>query len=391
MEALRPMPHSADPHPSGPRLETLAVHAGLAPDPVTGAVAPPVHLSTTFARTPDAATIGDFIYSRDDNPTRRALEECLRALEGGAAAACFGSGSAATMSVLQSLRPGDHVLAPLDAYYGTAELLRALFTPWGLDVTFVDMTDLDAVRAAGRASTRLVWIETPSNPLIRVTDIAALARLAHDVGAVAAVDNTWTTAFLQRPLELGADLVMYSSTKYLGGHSDVMGGAIIAAAHDERLDRIRKIQRTGGAVPSPFDCWLIHRGIRSLSARIRVHCANARAVAEYLASHPAVEAVHWPGLPTHPQHGVARAQMRDYGGMLSMEVRGGRAGALGVLSRVRLFTRATSLGGPESLMEHRASVAGPSSRAPAGLLRLSIGLEHPDDLIADLQHALQSA
>jgi cystathionine gamma-synthase len=391
MEVLRPMSATADTLPSGAHLETVAVHAGLAPDPVTGAVTPPIHLSTTFARTPDAATIGDFVYIRDDNPGRRGLEECLRALEGGAAAACFASGSAATMSVLQSLRPGDHVVAPLDSYYGTAELLRALFTPWGLDATFVDMTDLDAVRDALRPNTRLVWIETPSNPLIRVADIAAIARLAHDAGAVAAVDNTWTTAFLQRPLELGADLVMYSSTKYLGGHTDVMGGAIIAAARDERCERIRKIQRTGGAVPSPFDCWLIHRGIRTLSARIRVHCANARAVATHLASHPAVEVVHWPGLPSHPQHAVARAQMRDYGGMVSAEVRGGRDGALGVLSRVRLFTRATSVGGPESLIEHRASVEGPGSRAPAGLLRLSVGLEHPDDLVADLDQALKPA
>ena len=380
----------ADPH-STHRIETVAVHAGAAPDPVTGAVAPPIHLSTTFARTPDAATIGDFVYIRDDNPTRRALEDCLRALEQGAGCACFGSGSAATMSVMQTLRPGEHALAPLDAYYGTAELLRSLFTPWGLDVSFVDMTDLEHVRAALRPNTRLVWIETPSNPLIRVSDIAALSQLAHDAGAIAVVDNTWTTSLIQRPLELGADLVMYSTTKYLGGHSDVMGGAIISGALDERFERIRKIQRTGGAIPSPFDCWLIHRGIRSLPARMRIHCENARAVATYLASHARVEVVHWPGLVTHPQHAVARAQMRDFGGMMSMEVSGGRAGALGVLSRVQLFTRATSLGGPESLIEHRASVEGPSTRAPQGLLRLSIGLEHPDDLIADLEQALAGA
>lgn len=382
--------HPADPR-STPRVETLAVHAGTAPDPVTGAVTPPIHLSTTFARTPDAALIGDFVYIRDDNPTRRSLEECLLALEQGAGCACFASGLAATMSVIQTLHPGDHALAPLDAYYGTGALLRSIFVPWGLDVSFVDMTDLDAVRAALRPKTRLVWIETPSNPLIRVSDIAALARIAHDAGAIAVVDNTWTTSLLQRPLELGADLVMYSTTKYLGGHTDVMGGAIISATSDDRFDRIRKIQQTGGAIPSPFDCWLIMRGIRSLPARMRVHCENARAVASFLTAHPRVDVVHWPGLATHPQHAVARTQMRDFGGMMSVEVRGGRDGALGVLSRVQLFTRATSLGGPESLIEHRASVEGPDTRAPQGLLRLSIGLEHPDDLIGDLDQALARA
>ncbi|HJU89490.1 MAG TPA: aminotransferase class V-fold PLP-dependent enzyme [Gemmatimonadaceae bacterium] len=383
-------PRPADPRPMH-HIDTLAVHAGIAPDRATGAITQPIHLSTTFARTPDAIPIGEFTYIRDDNPTRRELEECLRTLEQGAACAAFASGSAATMSVVQTLRPGDHAIAPLDAYYGTADLLRSLFVPWSLDVSFVDMTDIETVRGALRPNTRLVWIETPSNPLIRVVDIAALARVAHAAGAFVVVDNTWTTSMLQRPLDLGADFVMYSTTKYLGGHSDVMGGAIIAGAEDERFERIRKIQRTGGAIPSPFDCWLVRRGIRSLPARMRVHCANAHAVATHLSSHPRVETVHWPGLPAHPQHAIARAQMRDFGGMMSIEVAGGRAGALGVLSRVQLFTRATSLGGPESLIEHRASVEGPSTRAPEGLLRLSIGLEHPDDLISDLDQALGRA
>jgi cystathionine gamma-synthase len=372
---------------SSRHLETLAVHAGAVPDPTTGAVAPPLHLSTTFARSSDNALIGSFSYIRNDNPTRRALEDCLGALEGGAACAAFASGSAATTAVLQTLRPGDHVIAPLDAYYGTGELLTSIFTPWGLRVSLVDMTDLAQVRAALRPETRLLWIETPSNPLIRVVDIAALAALAREAGAFSVVDNTWATPLLQRPLELGVDLVMHSTTKYLGGHTDVMGGALVSSADDERFERIRKIQQTAGAVPSPFDCWLVLRGIRSLPARMRMHCAGARAVAEHLAAHSGVTVVHWPGLPSHPQHAVARAQMRDFGGMLSIEVAGGRAGALRLLERLRLFTRATSLGGAESLIEHRASVEGPATRAPESLLRLSVGLEHPDDLIADLEDA----
>ncbi len=371
------------------RFDTLAVHAGHAPDPATGAVAAPIQLSTTFEREPDGSFRGGFIYSRDDNPNRRALEQCLAALEGGAAAAAFASGLAATLAILQSLAPGDHVLAPSDAYYGTAKLLREVLGPWGLAHDFVNMGDLDAVRRALRKETKLVWVETPSNPLLTITDIARVAELAHGAGARLACDNTWATPALTRPIELGADLVMHSTTKYLGGHGDVLGGAVVAAADDDFFARVRTMQRTGGAVASPFDCWLVLRGAATLPWRMRAHCANARRVAEYLAAHPKVERVHYPGLSSHPRHAVARAQMRDFGGMLSVQVRGGREDAMRVAARVRVFTRATSLGGVESLIEHRASVEGPATRTPENLLRISIGLENADDLVEDLAQALE--
>ncbi|MDQ3698325.1 MAG: PLP-dependent transferase [Gemmatimonadota bacterium] len=371
-----------------PHLETLAVHAGIAPDAATGAVVPPIYLSTTFERGPDGGYPHGFSYARAGNPNRTALEAALCALEGGAAAAAFSSGSAATMSILQTLAPGDHVIAPIDAYHGTPKLLRELFAPWGLEASFVDMRDLAAVAAAVRPRTRLVWVETPSNPLLAITDIAAAADIAHDAGALLACDNTWATPVGQRPLALGADLAMHASTKYLGGHSDVMGGAIVARADDETFARIRLVQAAGGAVPSPFDCWLVLRGIRTLPYRMRGHAANAVAVAEFLRTHYAVESVHYPGIPSHPGHDVAARQMALFGGMVSFQVRGGRARAMAVAANARLFTRATSLGGVESLIEHRASVEPPGSRTPESLLRLSIGLEHPDDLIADLDAAL---
>lgn len=370
--------------------ETLAVHAGRAVDAATGAVTPPIHLSTTFERAPDGEFPHGFLYTRYANPTRAALEECLAALEGGAAAAAFSSGSAATMTLAQCLAPGDHIVAPADAYAGTSKLFRELFAPWGLGVSFVDMTDLDAVRASLSPQTRLVWIETPSNPTLRITDIAAVAELAHAAGALVACDNTWATPLGQRPFELGADLVMHSTTKYLGGHSDVLGGAVVARERSPFWERLAGIQLMGGAVPSPFECWLVLRGIQSLPYRMRGHTANAGAVAAFLAEHPLVEAVHYPGLPGHPGHAIAAGQMRQFGGMLSFQVRGGAAEALGVAARVKLWTRATSLGGPESLIEHRQSVEGPHTRTPANLLRLSVGLEHPDDLIADLEQALRA-
>jgi cystathionine gamma-synthase len=370
------------------RIETLAVHAGHAPDPATGAVSPPIYLSTTFAREPDGSLHQGFLYSRTDNPARRGLETALAQLEGGAAALAFASGMAATAALFQTLAPGDHVVAPSDAYYATGKLLREVMHSWGLASSFVDMTDLDAVARAVTSRTRLIWIETPSNPVLAVSDIAAVAGIARAAGARLACDNTWATPLLQRPLELGADLVMHSTTKYLGGHSDVTGGALVLAREDELLARLRAVQTLAGGVPSPFDCWLVHRGIRTLPYRMRGHCDNAEAVARYLAADPRVEAVHYPGLEADPGHRVARRQMGRFGGMVSFEARGGAASALLVVSRVRLFTRATSLGGSESLIEHRASVEGPESRTPPGLLRLSIGLEHPDDLIEDLDRAL---
>lgn len=373
---------------TSPHVETVAIHADHVTDRATGAVTPPLHLSTTFERTPDGTYPAGHMYTRVSNPNRAALERLLAALEGGAEALAFASGSAATMTIFQALDPGDHVIAPLDVYHGTANLLRDTFARWGLAFSFVDMTDLEQVRHAVQPQTRLIWVETPSNPLLKIVDIAALASLAHNAGARCAVDNTWATPVLQRPLDLGADLVMHSTTKYLGGHSDLLGGAVITRAADDLAMRMRTLQQTGGAVPSPFDCWLQVRGIRTLAYRMRGHCANARQIASYLNAHPHVERVHYPGLPDHPGHAIAARQMADFGGMLSVQVRGGRAEALAFANQLRLFTQATSLGGPESLVEHRASVEGPHTRAPENLLRMSIGLEHPDDLVADLQQAL---
>jgi cystathionine gamma-synthase len=367
------------------KLETRAVHAGKSGDPATGALAAPIQPSTTFERDPDGSYPRGYLYVRNSNPNREALESCLADLEGGAAAAAFASGMAAVAAILQALKPGDHVVAPADVYHGTARLIR---DPWGLEVAFVDMTSLPAVAAALRPATRLLWIETPSNPMLRVTDVSGVVELARRAGALVACDNTFATPVLQRPLELGADLAMHSSTKYLGGHSDVMGGAVVAKTATGIFERVRRIQVDGGAVPAPFDCWLLSRSIRTLPLRVRAHSEHAVLVARFLAQHRRVEAVHYPGLAAHPGHAVAARQMKGFGGVLSFQVAGGRDIALGVAAKVRLFTRATSFGGVESLIEHRASIEGPESRTPENLLRLSIGLEHPDDLIEDLAQAL---
>jgi cystathionine gamma-synthase len=373
------------------RFETLAVHAGHHVDAATGAVTPPIHLSTTFERAADGSYPHGWIYSRNHNPNRDGLEAALAALEGGAAGAAFSSGLAAVTAVIQGLAPGDHVVAPGDIYHGTANVLKHLFAKWRVDATFVDMTSVDAVTAALRPQTRLVWIETPSNPLLRCVDIEATAALAHRAGARAVCDNTFASPALQSPLALGCDLVMHATTKYLGGRSDVLGGAIVTRADDAAFADIRTAQLYGGAVPSPFDCWLVMRSLPTLPARMQAHCTNARRVAEFLQSHPRVAAVHYPGLETSPFHALARRQMRDFGGMLSFEVQGGKDPAMAVAAAVEIFTRATSLGGVESLIEHRASIEGPESRTPQGLLRVSIGLEHPDDLIDDLAQALARA
>ena len=370
-------------------METLAVHAGRRPDPATGAVMPPIHLSTTFERAADGSYTDGYVYTRSENPNRRALEECLAALEGGETSAAFGSGMAAIAAIFQALGTRDHVIFPDDVYFGTSRLLREVLGPWELDYSVVDMTDLDAVRAALRPQTRLVWVETPSNPLLKITDIAAVAEIAHAGGARCAVDNTWPSPAGQQPLALGADLVMHATTKYLGGHSDLLGGAVVSRENDAFFQRIRLVQTVGGAVPSPFDCWLLMRSIRTLPYRMRAHAENAQRVAEFLADHAAVAVVHYPGLPTHPGHAIAQRQMKLSGGMLSIQVHGGAEEAMAVAARVKLFTRATSLGGIESLIEHRASVEGPHTTTPANLLRISIGLEHPDDLIADLRQALE--
>jgi cystathionine gamma-synthase len=370
------------------QIETIAIHSGRQVDAGSGAVMSPINLSTTFARNTDGSYTDGFVYARSDNPNRRALENCLAALEGGAVALAFASGMAATTAVLQSLQMGDHLLIPGDVYFGTGKVADELFGPWGLTCSVVDMSNLDAVAAALRPNTRLVWVETPSNPLLKISDIAAISALAHDHRAICVVDNTWPSPICQRPLHHGADLVMHSTTKYLGGHSDLTGGALVVREQDALAQRLRTIQQWGGAVPSPFDCWLLRRSISTLPYRMQGHCTNAQRVAEFLASHPAVEMVHYPGLTSHPGHKVAARQMSHFGGMLSIQVYGGAPAARAVANRVTLFTQATSLGGVESLIEHRASVEGPASRTPPHLLRLSIGLEHADDLIADLAQAL---
>jgi cystathionine gamma-synthase len=369
------------------KIETLAVHAGHRIDPSTGAVAPPIHLSTTFERDPDGSYSRGFMYTRNDNPNRKALEEGVASLEGGAVAAAFASGSGATMSIFQALSPGDHVLAHEDAYYGTTRLLREIFLRWGLEADFVDMSDLTAVKKALRPTTKLAWMETPSNPLLKIVDLAAVAQIIHDAGALCACDNTWAP-IIQRPLDLGCDFVMHSTTKYFGGHCDVLGGILVAKKDDELFQRIRSIQYEGGSVPSPFDCWLILRGMRTLPWRVRGHCENAAKIATFLEQHSKVEHVHYPELPKHPGHEIAKKQMSMFGGMLSLEVKGGRDAAMKMANNTKIFTRATSLGGVESLIEHRASIEGAGTKSPEGLLRLSIGLENADDLIEDLDHAL---
>lgn len=371
------------------RIETIAVHAGGAPDEATGAVTPPIYPSTIFERDPDGEYPRGYSYMRKANPTRSALETALTALEGGAAAAAFASGSAATTAVLQTLPRGAHVVAPSDAYYGTRVILDDCIGPSGVDVTYVDIADVDAACAALRPSTRMVWVETPSNPMLKVADIAALAQAAHAAGALCVCDNTLSTPMLSRPFELGADLVVHATTKYLGGHSDVLGGAVIARQNTGTFERIRHLQHALGAVPSPFDCWLVMRGIRTLPYRIRAHCANAMRVADFLDGHDAVEAVHYPGLSGHPGHALASRQMSGFGGLLSFQVKGGAESALAVAARCRVFTRATSFGGPESLIEHRASIEGQGTSVPQNLLRVSAGLEHPDDLTEDLAQALR--
>jgi cystathionine gamma-synthase len=370
------------------RPETLAVHAGAEPDAATGAVAPPIHLSTTFAHGPAGERVAGFEYVREGNPTQDRLEAALAALEGGAGALAFASGMAAISALLDGLPAGAEVLYPQDCYSGLRVLAHEFLPPRGLVARAVDATDPAAVRAALTPATRLLWLETPSNPQLRICDIAALSTLAHDHGVAVACDNTFATPLLQRPLALGADVVMHSTTKYLGGHSDALGGALVFARRDAWFDAVAHRRHLTGGVLAPFNAWLTLRGLRSLPARLAWHCRNARAVAEFLAGHPRVEAVHWPGLATHPNHAIAARQMRDFGGMLSVRIRGGRDAALAVAAKVRLFTNATSLGGCESLIEHRASVEGPNPVSPPNLLRLSVGLEHADDLIDDLRQAL---
>jgi cystathionine gamma-synthase len=373
------------------RPETLAVHAAAEPDPATGAIAPPLHFATTFRHGPAGERIAGYEYQREGNPTQDRLETALAALEGGAAALAFGSGMAAMHALLESLPGGAHVLIPADCYTGLRVLAQEFLPEREIFATAVDMADPAAVRAALRPQTQLLWSETPSNPQLRTADLGALAQIATAHGALLACDNTFATPVLQQPLALGADVVMHSTTKYLGGHSDVMGGALVFARRDGLFDRVAHRRHVTGGILAPFSAWMILRGCRSLPARMAWHCRGAQAVARFLAGHAAVEAVHYPGLESDPGHAVAASQMRDFGGMLSFRVRGGRDATLRVAGALQLIHNATSLGGCESLIEHRASVEGPNPVSPANLLRLSVGLEHPDDLIADLAQALAQA
>lgn len=374
-------------------FETRAVHAGQDPDPVTGAVVPPISLATTFAQDAVGRHRG-YDYSRSGNPTRAALEACLAALEGASHGVAFASGLAATDAVLRTLDPGDHVVIPGDAYGGTYRLLSRVHAPQGITWSAADLSDPATLAGAWPERTRLVWVETPTNPLLSIVDVAATARIAHARGARVVVDNTFATPYLQRPLELGADAVVHSSTKYLGGHSDVVGG-FVATSDDELAQRLRFLQNATGAVPSPFDCYLVLRGVKTLAVRMDRHCENARAVVAMLAAHPRVEQVLYPGLADHPGHAVARAQMRDFGGMVSFRVAGGEPAAVALVERTRLFTLAESLGAVESLIEHparmtHASAAGSALEVDAALVRCSVGIETAGDLVADLRCALDS-
>jgi cystathionine gamma-synthase len=371
------------------KLETLAIQSTLMPDANAGAVVPPIYLSTTFEREADGSYKHDYVYSRADNPNRKLLESSLAALENGAVAVSFASGMAATTALFQSLKSGDHLVVPNDAYYATNVLIAEVFMQWGLTMTKVDMTDFQQIKAAIQPNTKLIWIETPSNPELKITDIEATANLAHKHGAILAVDNTWATPVMQRCLELGADVVMHSTTKYFGGHSDVLSGALIFKEAGALSDKVKNIQRLTGGVPSPFDCWLITRGIKTLPLRVNAQTETAMKLAEYLSQHPQIEAVHYPGLTSHPQHEIAKRQMTGgFGGMLAVQIKGDAKNAMAATGRLKLFTTATSLGGVESLIEHRKSVESPDSPTPNNLLRISVGLENIEDLIEDWRIAL---
>jgi len=371
------------------KIETISVRVGRDIESATGEVAPAVHLSTTYERDIDGEFSRGYDYIRPDNPSRRALEQCIAALEGGAEATAYASGSGASLAVFSLLRPGDHVLAPVESYHGTAKQLRDIVGPMGVSYAFVDMTNTDVVRRALTDKTRLVWLETPSNPMLNLSDVETIADLAHGRGALVCVDNTFATPVWQKPFELGADLVMHSSTKYFGGHSDVMGGAVVARDHGGLSAHLRDYQSTSGNVPSPFDCWLVRRSLTTLACRVHAQTHTAARLAQFLHRHRGIERVFYPGLESHPGHELARKQMSGFGAMLSFCVRGGRDEAFAVAARTKLFTRATSLGGVESLIEHRKSVEGPHSVTPESLLRVSVGLENVEDLIADLDEALR--
>ena len=371
-------------------IETIAIHGSMKQNPGTNeSVVPPIELSTIFEHRKEGPEEGDWIYTRYSNPNRDQLENVLARLEDGGACAAFSSGIAAIAAVFQAIDSGTHILVPEDVYFGTRKVVNEFAPRWNLDVEFVDMTDLATVESSVKENTGMIWIETPSNPRLLITDVIAVAEIAHKHGAVLAVDNTWPTPYNIQPLKMDADVVIHSTTKYLGGHSDLLGGAVITKTENGLFGKIRSIQRVQGAVPSPHDSWLMCRSIRSFPYRMRGHNENARKVAEYLNRHPKVKLVYYPGLESHPGHEIAKAQMKDFGGMVSFLIDGGTKEALEMVGRSQIIKRATSLGGIESIWEHRKSSEGPDSTTPDNLIRLSVGLEHPDDLIADLKGALR--
>ncbi|NOW93841.1 PLP-dependent aspartate aminotransferase family protein [Mucilaginibacter sp. SG564] len=369
------------------KIETIAIHSGNKKDESSKAVIQPIILSTTFERGIDGDFPGGHIYSRSSNPNRWSLENVLAKLENGADAASFSSGNAAGMSVFQSLPPGTHVIAPDDMYHGLRNQLKNLFAGI-LTFDFIDVNDTEVLQQHIRPETGVIWLETPSNPLLKITDIKKVVAIAKAKGIKVVCDNTFATPICQQPLALGADLVMHSATKYFGGHSDLMGGALITAEKSEWWQKIRQVQEMGGAIPSPTDCYYLARSIKTLPYRVKGHVQNAQLLAEFLEQHPQVDQVMYPGLPSHPQHTIAKEQMLAFGGMLSFIVKGDENDTHNIINKLKLFTRATSLGGVESLIEHRATVEGPDTKTPRNLLRVSVGLEHIDDLIADLKQAL---
>lgn len=378
-------------------LDTLAIHAGQAPDPITGAVMTPIVLSSTFAQEGPGKHKG-FEYARTDNPTRRTLEHCIAALEGGKHGLAFASGCGATTTLLHTLKPGDHVVSVDDVYGGTFRLLDKVFAPLGIETTWVDLSDISRLAPALRKETKFVWIESPTNPMLKLVDIAAAARVTREHGAKLVVDNTFATPMLQRPLALGADVVVHSTTKYLNGHSDVVGGAIVTS--DDALNtQLRFLQNAMGAIPSPFDCFMVLRGLKTLPVRMKRHAESAQEIARFLVEHPQVERVYYPGLPSHPQRALAEKQMAAPGGMISFVVRGGLPAARALLESVQLFVCAESLGGVESLIEHPALMTHGSVPAATrevlgivdGLIRISVGLEDVRDLRDDLTQALAAA
>lgn len=372
------------------KFETLAIQSTQIPDFATGAVATPINLSTTFEREVDGSYRSGFVYSRAENPNRQLLENSLALLEKGKIGFAFSSGMAAITALFNTVKPGGHILIPHDVYYATKVMAEELFGTKGIEISEVVMSNLKSVKKAIKKNTSLVWLETPSNPQLNISDIAKISKLAHKVGAICAVDNTWPSPVLQRPIEHGADIVMHSTSKYFGGHSDVLGGFLVLKKKGKLADKIKSIQTLTGGVPSPFDCWLVTRGIKTLHVRVLQQTKNAFKLATFLENHPKIERVNYPGLKSHPHYKVAKKQMTEgFGAMLSVQIKGNAKNAMQLTGRLKLFTTATSLGGVESLIEHRKSVEGENSPTPDNLLRVSVGLENVNDLIEDWKQALR--